>query len=139
MKTDWLEHRLRVNAEAFYYNYTNQQVEIIEGGAFEVNAARSRIYGVDLELTGKPTDALTLFANLNYLNGKYEAFPAAPVYIQLPRPAHRCQRGCLARSSREISNALSTSQEIRPSGRQNSLGLSGSTSPCSGGTWGRWT
>ena len=85
MKTDWLEHRLRVNTEAFYYNYTNQQVEIIEaGGAFEVNAARSRIYGVDLELTGKPTDALTLFANLNYLNGKYESFPAAPVYIQLP-------------------------------------------------------
>jgi len=85
MKTDWFDHRMRANAEAFYYDYTNQQVEVIESGAaMEINAASSHIYGLDLELDGKATDNLTLTANMAYLHGRYESFPSAPVYIQLP-------------------------------------------------------
>lgn len=85
MKSDWFEHKLRANIEGFWYNYTNQQVEVIESGsAVEINAARSRIYGADLDVTGKVAGNLTLFSRLSWLHGRYIAFTGAPEYIQQP-------------------------------------------------------
>ena len=93
LKSDWFDHRFRANLEAFDYEYTNQQVEIIKGGAgVELNAAASRIYGLDTTLTEKVGDNLTLTANAEYLHGRYLNFPSAIVFLQnpatcLPSPA----------------------------------------------------
>ena len=85
VKSDLFDRRLQVNAEAFDYDYKDQQVEVIEGGAaFNVNAAASRIYGVDLRLLASPVRDLSLFANIGYLRGRYGSFPGAPIYLQSP-------------------------------------------------------
>jgi iron complex outermembrane receptor protein len=85
LKSDWFDHRFRANLEAFDYEYTNQQVEIIKGGAgVELNAAASRIYGLDATLTQKVSDRLTLSANAEYLHGRYLSFPSAVVFVQNP-------------------------------------------------------
>jgi iron complex outermembrane receptor protein len=85
LKSDWFDHRFRANLEAFDYDYKHQQVEVIEGGsAVETNAASSRIYGLDTSLTMKPIEKLTLFANFEYLHGRYASFPGAITYVQNP-------------------------------------------------------
>lgn len=85
LKSQWLNRRLQANAEAYYYDYRNQQVQVIESGAaFDVNAAASHIYGLDLKVEAAPLDNLLLFGNLGYLHGRYLSFPGAPVYLQSP-------------------------------------------------------
>jgi len=85
VKSDLFDRRLQINVEGFDYNYKDQQVEVIEGGAaFNVNAAASRIYGADLKLVATPLHDLSVFANLGYLHGRYGSFPGAPVYLQSP-------------------------------------------------------
>ncbi len=85
LKSEWFDHRFRANVEGFYYDYKNQQVEVIEGGtAEETNAASSHIYGVDATFTNKPIDVLTLWVNFEYLHGRYQAFPGAITYVQMP-------------------------------------------------------
>lgn len=85
LKSEWLDHRLRANLEAFDYNYQHQQVEVIEGGsAVETNAAASRIYGLDAEFNEKATDLLTLTLNFEWLHGRYLNFPGAISYVQSP-------------------------------------------------------
>lgn len=85
LKSEWLEHHLQVNLEAYHYNYKNQQVEVfIANGAAEVNAAASRMSGADLSVVAVPSANLTLRGNFGYLHSRYESFPAAPVYLQNP-------------------------------------------------------
>ena len=85
LKSDWFDHRFRADLEAFDYDYTNQQVEVIRGGsALETNAASSRIYGLDTTLTERPIESLTLSANFEYLHGRYLSFPGAITYVQNP-------------------------------------------------------
>ena len=85
VKSELMERRLQVNVEAYDYDYRDQQVEVIEGGAaFNINAAKSRIYGADFKVTASPIADLRLFANLGYLHGRYGSFPGAPFYLQTP-------------------------------------------------------
>jgi len=85
LKSEWLDHKLQANFEAYDYNYKNQQVAVIESGSLvTINAASSRIYGLDADLSATPTAALTLFGNFGYLHGRYLSFPGAPVYLQQP-------------------------------------------------------
>lgn len=84
-KTQWFDHRFQANVEAYAYNYKHQQVEVIVGGgAFDINAGQSRIYGLDLKFAFTPIADLTLTANYGYLHGRYSSFPGAPVYLQQP-------------------------------------------------------
>jgi iron complex outermembrane receptor protein len=71
-KSQWLGHRLQVNASAFYYKYRDQQFLIAQGSfsSQEVNADM-RSYGLELEATARPTDNLTLTAGLGLLDAKY--------------------------------------------------------------------
>jgi iron complex outermembrane recepter protein len=85
MKSDWFGHRFQANLEGFYYDYKNQQVQVIRAaGAFSVNAAQSRIYGLEASLTAVASRDLTLRANLGYLHGRYRDFRDAPIYLQNP-------------------------------------------------------
>lgn len=80
-KSEWLEHRLRVNLTAFQYNYKNLQefLATAPGVAVIANAAKAKVKGVELELATKPVPGLELSANLAWLDAKYTAYPNAPV------------------------------------------------------------
>jgi iron complex outermembrane recepter protein len=81
LKSDWLQHRLRVNVDAFLYDYSDMQVEVFvpPANAITENAATSRIKGVDVEIAARPLQPLDLHATLAYLHARYVSFPAAYV------------------------------------------------------------
>ncbi len=74
---------LRFEASAFYYDYTNLQVAAYVGVTSIIrNAASSRIYGADAQLTARVADGLDLTAGLVYTHAEYRAFPGAIAYRQ---------------------------------------------------------
>jgi iron complex outermembrane receptor protein len=84
LKTEFLDHRLRLNTSVFYYRYTDLQVAVILGGnqLFE-NAAAARNYGLDGSLDFAATERLTLSAGLGLLSAKYTNYPNATGYSAL--------------------------------------------------------
>jgi iron complex outermembrane receptor protein len=87
LKSDWLQNRLRFNIAAFYYDYKDQQVNAFIGSTRTLlNAASSKIKGIDFELTGKPSDVLTLSWTGSFLHARYDSFPTAPLFVPVPAP-----------------------------------------------------
>jgi iron complex outermembrane receptor protein len=88
LKTEWLDHRLRVNADVFFSNYQNLQLNTTQAvpGGFQVvyeNVSHAHIYGVETEVTAQPTRALSFYANAGWLHFKYLDLGGAgfdPVY-----------------------------------------------------------
>lgn len=86
-KNRFMDNKLQVNLEAFYWDYTDQQVTFVGGiragtglfvqGGTTVNAGKSRIYGTELELQFAPTRADRFSADVQYLNGKYNSLLTA--------------------------------------------------------------
>jgi len=84
VKSEFFAHRLRVNGSAFDYKYQNIQIDQIEDGvSVLLNAAKAKIYGADLDIAVLPFDGLTLGAAMEYLHGRYDSFPNAPLYTPL--------------------------------------------------------
>ena len=79
LKTQFFDHRIRINAAGFYYDYKDIQVFNITGGGavLTTNAARAHVYGMDLDFAFKMSSALTLSAGFGYLNAHYTKFPNA--------------------------------------------------------------
>ena len=81
-KTEWLQHRLRANASAFYYDYKDLQVYtfvVRDGLTVQTlkNASNAHIYGADFELQALPTDRLDLSLALELLHARYIDFVSA--------------------------------------------------------------
>lgn len=81
-KTDWLDRRLRLNVDAFYYDYSDMQVEhfVNNGGSFGAvteNAASAEVKGLEIELVARPLRGLDMFANLAWLDATYSRYPQA--------------------------------------------------------------
>ncbi len=85
-KTAWFDRRLLANIALFYTNYKDIQETITESGGstgnitIEKNAANAKIKGVELDLTAKPIDALTLRASMGYLNAHFSGFTNAEAW-----------------------------------------------------------
>ncbi len=79
IKTDLLDRRLRVNANYFYAKIDdlalNATVEVAPGiFDFPVqNAGKATIQGLELELTARPIESLTLFLNGTLQDAKYDS------------------------------------------------------------------
>jgi iron complex outermembrane recepter protein len=73
-KSTWLERRLRLNAAAFHYDYTNLQVEQVVLPTVIVNNAQARVHGAELELTALPAPAWELSFNATLLDARYTEF-----------------------------------------------------------------
>jgi outer membrane receptor protein involved in Fe transport len=72
-KSTLLDRRIRFNGAFFYYDYKNQQLqEIIGIVPFLRNAPKARAFGVDLDLSARITDAVTLNLGYGYLDSKYQ-------------------------------------------------------------------
>lgn len=76
MKSELFDRRVRLNMSAFYYDYQNQQVfaQALRNGLTVLvldNAASSKVYGAEAEITARPTQNLQFTAGLSLLNAKY--------------------------------------------------------------------
>jgi iron complex outermembrane receptor protein len=81
-KSEYLEHRLRVNVEGFYCDYKNIQVEqILSAVSHITNAAKAVIKGVDLDISAVPVQGLKLTASLEAMQGRYESFPDGTFFV----------------------------------------------------------
>lgn len=79
LRSEWLDKRLTVNANAYWIDWTDQQVAVrlSPGAVFDtqtVNAGKSRLYGFELEVSGRPTDTLNIYAGAGYSNTKFTDF-----------------------------------------------------------------
>ncbi len=82
LKTELLNHTLRANLAAFYYDYQNLQVYTVVTDGFITrqlftNASAARIYGGELELEATPAKGLTISMNAAWLNASYRNFVSA--------------------------------------------------------------
>lgn len=82
-KSTLLDRRMTFDATAFYYDFTDQQVsQLIPGTNATLqsltNAAKTRVYGAEGEVSVRPSDALFLQAKAGVLDAKYKAFLLDP-------------------------------------------------------------
>jgi outer membrane receptor protein involved in Fe transport len=78
-RSQWLDRRLTFNANAYWIDWTDQQVavQLTPGAVFDtqtVNAGKSRLYGFEVELSGRPTRTLNLYAGAGYSRTKFLDF-----------------------------------------------------------------
>lgn len=93
LKTPFLDRTAYLNLSTFYYDYRDKQVRArIFDPVFNLlerllNIPKSRVWGIDGDLTFNPIAGLTLKAGGTYLNSKvngdFETFNGAPVYNQV--------------------------------------------------------
>lgn len=82
-KSEFADRRVRLNASVFLMKYKDKQEDVDVPVPFgtgrenrTINASNAEMKGVEIDLTAKPTDGLTLNANLGYLDAKYKNFLA---------------------------------------------------------------
>ena len=79
VKSDLFDKRLRLNASAYYYDYTGLQVTRSAGTGSTPrteNAADSEVIGLDIDATWLISDSLSLIAGLNILSSEYKDYDA---------------------------------------------------------------
>lgn len=84
LKTSWLDDRLRVNANLFYYDQKDIQLNIQApnplnlqnppSGSFAQNAAGGEVKGLELEVQAVPIENLRIAASVGLLSAKYQDF-----------------------------------------------------------------
>lgn len=98
-RSRWLNDALQLNANFFYYDYTNQQVAfeppgtLVPGYAVITNARKSHSYGAEFEARYRFNERLTAYASVGLLKSHFDdivvpatgnfsgnAFPEAPGY-----------------------------------------------------------
>jgi iron complex outermembrane receptor protein len=78
IKSELFNKRVRLNLDAFYYNYQDIQLFVgVFGGSIVKNSAGAHTKGVEGDLTVVPIDNLTLNASMAYLDGRYTDDPGA--------------------------------------------------------------
>ena len=88
IKSEFLDKRIRLNASGFWYNYSNLQQQEYEGASVvTVNAASARIRGIDLDISARPFDQLTLSAAAEFLDTEFLSYPTAVFYTLTPSGA----------------------------------------------------
>ena len=86
-KTEWMDHRLSVDAAAFYIKWNNIQQEILLSCGFQytANAGAAVSKGGELEVHARPTEPLQLSLGLGYQDAKItEASVDSPQTVGSP-------------------------------------------------------
>lgn len=88
LKSEFLDHRIRTNIAAFYYDFSDLQVTIVPGGGaqLDTNAASARNYGVDGDADFAVTEHLTLSGSASWLKAYYASYPQAEGFTILGKP-----------------------------------------------------
>ncbi len=78
LKSTLLDGRLRLNAAAFGYRYTDLQVTILRNTTVDIeNAARANMYGLDADFAAIPFGGWRIDGSLSLLHSKYEDYRTA--------------------------------------------------------------
>jgi iron complex outermembrane recepter protein len=86
--------RFRVNADAFYYDYSSLQVSSYNGITTIVdNGASARIYGAELEGAAQLVRGLQVNGGIAYLHARYDRFPDASAYVPNTNAPPTCAWG----------------------------------------------
>ena len=90
--------RLSLEASAFYYDYKDLQISLYRFGLAQIlNAAKSKIYGLDAQVRYDLTDNLQFNAGAAWVHARYKRFEDAPVYTPcLSIPASDPNSACAA-------------------------------------------
>ncbi|MGV3769564.1 MAG: TonB-dependent receptor [Sphingobium phenoxybenzoativorans] len=93
VKADLFDRRLRVNLASFYYKYKNLQVNTVGGELnnqlVTENAARAKLYGLELNMIARPVDDLQINFDAAYLKSKFQDYTTrdpSGLYIGVPLP-----------------------------------------------------
>jgi iron complex outermembrane receptor protein len=92
-KNRFLDDRLQLNIEGFYWNYKNQHATFAltdtagVGRNATFNYGDATIYGFDLDIVARPTRNTTLGAKVQYLNATYDT---AVISSAFPRSNFGC-------------------------------------------------
>lgn len=85
VKSDWLEKRLRLNLAAYYYDFKNLQVEVLDPSgtlsAVVRNAAGAKAYGLELTSSAVLIPSLTASVDAAWEHTKYTTFQNAPYFL----------------------------------------------------------
>jgi iron complex outermembrane recepter protein len=77
IKSEMLDHRVRVNTAAFFYNYKNMQLAQYTGATTVItNGGAARLYGVDVDAQAQVTEQLRFTGALEYLHSYFEDYQA---------------------------------------------------------------
>jgi len=87
-------HHFNLNISGFYYNYSDLQVgQLTQVGSVFIqtfeNAAKSRIYGLEMDGAWRVSDAFKLTGGLSWLHARYDSYPGAVVVVPVtasPQP-----------------------------------------------------
>jgi outer membrane receptor protein involved in Fe transport len=77
-RSRWFDNRLQVNANIFYYDYSNQQIVVdnplspIPDSTFTQNAGKSHLYGGEIEARALVMEGLNLFTSIGLLQTKFD-------------------------------------------------------------------
>ena len=96
-KTTLFDRRLRFNGSAFYYDYSNVQVQRYFGSTAAIyNGAKAKVKGFETELVAQVTEQLNLRATYQYLDGEYKSFPNAVLASRNPAGGYVVSQGSAA-------------------------------------------
>lgn len=86
-KNRFFDNKLQLNVEAFYWDYTDQQITYVGGiragngliaqGSLTENAGKSTIYGAEAEARFAPTPNDLFNFTVQYLHGRYDSLQTA--------------------------------------------------------------
>lgn len=98
-KADLLDRHLRLNMAAFYYDYTDLQIQDVEGQNIVIrNAASAVVKGFELESVALPAPGLQVDFSFTYLDSKFQDTCLADPKNPLPAP----QPGCTGPGERNL-------------------------------------
>lgn len=79
LRSEWFDRKLTFNANAYYIDWRDQQVsvQLTPGAVFDtqvVNAGKSRLYGFEVEVRGRPSRTLDIYAGAGHSRSKFLDF-----------------------------------------------------------------
>jgi iron complex outermembrane receptor protein len=113
VKSDLADGALRLNAAAFYYDYSDLQVTtFLNSLTLVANAAQAEVKGLDLEILADAGEGVTLGAQASILDATYDAFQVpygvcSPLVLADPTCAGRTagQARLIAADGNRLNNA----------------------------------
>jgi iron complex outermembrane receptor protein len=91
VKSEFFDNRLRLNAEAFYYDYKDIQLtqNTLTSPVF-TNAGAATYQGIDIDLTARLIDDLTLTLGAEFMEGEYDDYANGVFLVYNPTPGGNC-------------------------------------------------
>jgi iron complex outermembrane receptor protein len=79
-KTEWFDHRVRLNIAGFLSSYDDIQLLVVNpatGFFDQENAAAADVNGVEVELMARPFERLDIMAGMGWMDAEYEKLEAS--------------------------------------------------------------